>query len=146
MFCRSLFVLLYFFFWPLYCLFFFDIRILIIPLVSSNSSVYIDMPNWCVYYFINVLAIWVLQLLIYIYKDISHLFLGFISSLYVLIFISLTSFCLLMIKFTMFLFMPVMLMIIFTMFLFMPVMLMIKFTMFLFMPVIYVWISRFSAF
>ena len=29
MFCRSLFVLLYFFFWPLCCLFFFDIRILI---------------------------------------------------------------------------------------------------------------------
>jgi hypothetical protein len=36
-FCRSLFVLLYFFFWSLYCLFF-DIRILITPLVSSNSS------------------------------------------------------------------------------------------------------------
>ena len=38
MFCRSLFVLFYFFFWPLCCLFFFDIRILITPLVSSNSS------------------------------------------------------------------------------------------------------------
>ena len=37
MFCRSLFVLLYFFFWPLCCLFL-DIRILIAPLVSSNSS------------------------------------------------------------------------------------------------------------
>ena len=37
MLCRSLFVLLYFFFWPLCCLFFFDIRILIAPLVSSNS-------------------------------------------------------------------------------------------------------------
>ena len=37
MFCRSLFVLLYFSFWPLCCLFFFDIRILINPLVSSNS-------------------------------------------------------------------------------------------------------------
>ena len=36
-FCRSLFVLLYFFFWPLFCLFFFDVRILITPLVSSNS-------------------------------------------------------------------------------------------------------------
>ena len=32
MFCRSLFVLLYFFFWPLCCLFFFDIRILITSL------------------------------------------------------------------------------------------------------------------
>ena len=29
MFCRSLFVILYFFFWPLCCLFLFDIRILI---------------------------------------------------------------------------------------------------------------------
>ena len=38
MFCRLLFVLLYFFFWPLCSLFFFDIRILITPLVSSNSS------------------------------------------------------------------------------------------------------------
>jgi hypothetical protein len=31
-------VLLYFFFWPLSCLFFFDIRTLIAPMVSSNSS------------------------------------------------------------------------------------------------------------
>ena len=38
MFCGSLFVLLYFFFWPLCCLFFFDIRILITPLVSSSYS------------------------------------------------------------------------------------------------------------
>jgi len=38
MFCRSLFVLLYFFFWRLSCLFFFDIRILIAPLISLNSS------------------------------------------------------------------------------------------------------------
>jgi hypothetical protein len=38
MFCRSLFVLLCFFIWPLCCLFFFDIRIMIAPLVSSNSS------------------------------------------------------------------------------------------------------------
>ena len=36
MFCRSLFVLLSFFFWPLCCLSF-DLRILITPLVSSNS-------------------------------------------------------------------------------------------------------------
>jgi hypothetical protein len=40
MFGRSLFVLLYFFFWPFCCLFFFDLRILITPLVSSNSSTY----------------------------------------------------------------------------------------------------------
>jgi len=34
----SLFVLLFFFFWPLCCLSVFDLRILITPLVSSNSS------------------------------------------------------------------------------------------------------------
>jgi hypothetical protein len=38
MLCWSLLVLLYSYFWPLCCLFFFDIRILIAPLVSSNSS------------------------------------------------------------------------------------------------------------
>ena len=38
MFCRSLFDLLYFFFWPLCCLFFFDIRILIVLQVSSSTS------------------------------------------------------------------------------------------------------------
>jgi hypothetical protein len=37
MFCRSLFVLLYFFLWPL-CYLFFDIQILITTLVSSSSS------------------------------------------------------------------------------------------------------------
>ena len=34
----GLFIFSYLFFWPLCCLFFFDIRILITPLVSSNSS------------------------------------------------------------------------------------------------------------
>jgi hypothetical protein len=38
MFCRSLFVLLYLLFCPLCCRFFFDTRIFITPLVSSNSS------------------------------------------------------------------------------------------------------------
>ena len=48
MFCRSLFLLLYFFFWPLCCLSFFDIRILITPLVSSNSSyVYVYFVDCC---------------------------------------------------------------------------------------------------
>jgi len=44
MFCRSLFVPLYFFFWPLCCLymFFFDIRIMVTHLVSSNSSCFVD--------------------------------------------------------------------------------------------------------
>jgi hypothetical protein len=39
LFCRSLFVLLSFLFWPLCCLFFFDLRILITPLVLSNFLV-----------------------------------------------------------------------------------------------------------
>ena len=38
MFCRSLLILFSFFFWPLCCLFLFDIRILITPMVSSNFS------------------------------------------------------------------------------------------------------------
>jgi hypothetical protein len=38
MLCRSLFVLLIFFVWPLCCLSFFDLPILITHLVSSNSS------------------------------------------------------------------------------------------------------------
>jgi hypothetical protein len=38
MFCISLFGHLSFFFWPLCYLFFFDLRILMTPLVSSNSS------------------------------------------------------------------------------------------------------------
>ena len=38
MFCRSLFVLWFFFFWPLCFLSFFDLRILIIPLVFASSS------------------------------------------------------------------------------------------------------------
>ena len=37
-FCKSLFVFLYFIFWPLYCLLFFDLRFLITPFVSSNFS------------------------------------------------------------------------------------------------------------
>jgi type IV secretory pathway TraG/TraD family ATPase VirD4 len=49
MFCRSLFVLFHFFFWPLSCLFFFDIRILITPVVSSNSSYSIG-SFVCVYF------------------------------------------------------------------------------------------------
>jgi hypothetical protein len=51
MFCRSLFVLLSFFFWPLCCLFVFDLRILINPLVSSNSSYETRNSHMCVYVF-----------------------------------------------------------------------------------------------
>jgi len=35
---RSMFVLLYFFFWPLYCLFFFELQFLITPFVSLDLS------------------------------------------------------------------------------------------------------------
>ena len=45
MFCRSLFVPLCFFFWPLCCLFFFDLRMLITPLESSNSFYPIGIAN-----------------------------------------------------------------------------------------------------
>jgi hypothetical protein len=37
-FCRSLFVLLSLFCWPLYCLSFFDLRLLIAPLVFSDKT------------------------------------------------------------------------------------------------------------
>ena len=40
MFCRSLFILLYFFCWPLYCLFFFDLRLLIAPLLNRIKPRY----------------------------------------------------------------------------------------------------------
>jgi hypothetical protein len=43
---QTLIVLLSFFFWPLCCLFFFDIRILIDPLVSSNSSYNQQFLTW----------------------------------------------------------------------------------------------------
>ena len=58
MFCRSLFVLLYFFFWPLCCLFFFDIWILIAPLVSSNSSYYEWLTNPQIQYIYTYLKAW----------------------------------------------------------------------------------------
>ena len=44
MFCRSLFVLLCFSFWPLCCLFVFEIRILNTPLVSSLMATFV--PTW----------------------------------------------------------------------------------------------------
>jgi hypothetical protein len=47
MFCRSLFVLLYF--WPLCWLSFFDLRILITLLVSSNSSPLIKSVSFSIY-------------------------------------------------------------------------------------------------
>ena len=53
MFCRSLFLLLSLFFWPLCCLFLFDLRLLITPLVSfghcvvcSCSTCGFSLPLW----------------------------------------------------------------------------------------------------
>ena len=73
MFYRSLFVLLYFFFWPLRCLFFFNIRILITSLVSFDhcvvcpSSIYrFWLPLW--YLLVIVLSV-LLQ-----YTDSDYLF------------------------------------------------------------------------
>ena len=60
-FCRSLFVILFFFFWPLCCLSFFDLLILITPFVSSNSS--------CIHLTIY-LSIW-LSICLYIYISYS---------------------------------------------------------------------------
>ena len=60
MFCRSFFVLLYFFFWPLCCLFLFDIRIVITPVVSSTSS-------WqCTFYF-ALLVVYILFYILVVY-------------------------------------------------------------------------------
>jgi hypothetical protein len=52
MFCRSLCILLCFFIWPLCCLFFFDIRILNNPLVSSSSSSVCRIHNYVLHSFI----------------------------------------------------------------------------------------------
>jgi hypothetical protein len=58
LFCRSSIVLLSFFFLPLYYLFFFDLRVLVIPLVSSKCSYLLSLmtrsfiPSFC-YIIIN---------------------------------------------------------------------------------------------
>jgi hypothetical protein len=66
MFCRSLFVLLYFFFWPLYCMFFFDIRILITPLCLQTlltpllsmltSSSLCSLPSFYAHFLLSMLT------------------------------------------------------------------------------------------
>ena len=66
MFCRSLFVLLYFFFWSLQCLPFFELRILIIPLVSLDSSC----PPFFV--FLSVLKITVSDYTFSIFRPFSY--------------------------------------------------------------------------
>jgi hypothetical protein len=64
MFCRLLFVFLYFFFWPLSCLFFFDIWILITPLVSSNSSHLLEDKWYICWQCVYILLLWI-QFLFY---------------------------------------------------------------------------------
>ena len=57
MFCRSLFVHLSFFFWPLRCPFF-DLRILITPLVSSSSSWLTNVIIPYIIYYVMFLQNW----------------------------------------------------------------------------------------
>ena len=57
MFCR----LFYIFFWPLCCLFFFDIRILITLLVSSNSSYNIGKQVLCTVSLLNKQVIFFIE-------------------------------------------------------------------------------------
>ena len=45
-FCSSFFVPISFFFWPLYCLSFFDLRFLITPLLSLSSSNLVTLLLW----------------------------------------------------------------------------------------------------
>jgi hypothetical protein len=71
MLCKSLFVLLYFFFWPLCCLFFIDIRILMNPLVSSSSSQYYVLftKYICLHYHIALLKAYILMIGLYIFTN-----------------------------------------------------------------------------
>ena len=77
MFCWSLFVLLYFFFWPLCCLFF-DIRILITPLVFSNLYIlHITKSTTVVKWFIlfkwtKIIIHHLLNLLIHLKPSLDH--------------------------------------------------------------------------
>ena len=56
MFCRLFFAILYFFFWPLCCLSFFDVRLIITPLVSSNRSYHPPRPQRVSFVFISCLT------------------------------------------------------------------------------------------
>ena len=79
MFCRLLFVLFYFFFWPLCCLFLFDIRILITPLVSStllerHLSALSRGIQYCIC--IVIASSYVVDCIIFLYTDIRYLILS----------------------------------------------------------------------
>ena len=56
MFCRSLFVLLLFFYWSLHCLSFFDLRLLVTPLVSCGHCIVCYSSNYGFW-----LPLWYLQ-------------------------------------------------------------------------------------
>ena len=65
--CRSLFVLSSFFFWSLCCLSFFDLRILITTLISSNSSS--NLPTWlCLFIvWVRVVLFWFTFIFVLLY-------------------------------------------------------------------------------
>ena len=73
MLCRSLFVLLFIFFWPLCCLFFFNIRILITPLVSSSSSHSTDTMHYSINPYYRNIGNQYATSLVYIYYDNAYL-------------------------------------------------------------------------
>ena len=81
MFCRSLFVLLYFFFWPLCCLFFFDIQILITSfwyLLAIVLLIILYFFFWplCSLFFFNIqiliTSLWYLQTLLAIIITVCY--------------------------------------------------------------------------
>ena len=64
--CRSLFVLLSFFFWPLYCLSFFNLRLLMTPLVSFGHCIVCPSSTygfwWPLWYLLAIVLSVLLQL------------------------------------------------------------------------------------
>ena len=80
MFCRLLFVLFYFFFWPLCCLFLFDIRILITPLwyLQTLLQRHLSALSRGIQYFICILiaSSYVVDCIILSYTDIRYLILS----------------------------------------------------------------------
>jgi hypothetical protein len=66
--CRSLFVLLYFYFWPLFCLFFFDIRFLIAPLRQHIWNFYLNLSTSSVCKTLSVVNVHMSVLVWYLYS------------------------------------------------------------------------------
>ena len=80
LFCRSLIVLLSFFCLPLYYLFFYDLRVLVIPLVSSNLS-----------YVLSLMTRSIIPSCCYIILNVHPLFSSATIYLYILLFVCLFS-------------------------------------------------------